>query len=269
MRPYTLGFDVLCIVLASYMTWKQVYTYFENDDFSEISFKRFEDGSAYNYPTFTICLEDNNLQQIYRTSHVKTKQCCPEDALSISAICPHGCRARKDNNKLILLNKTIKEICPLHNEPRHSLNFDSHLPIDCDYPPMLDNSEANTYEVNDQSLTIDSLGLSPPLTLDNGDISSTIANENFLANDYLAPSLPPPFNADVFKGQFRDGLEGERDENSAELFRKRRFAPYDDYHPYKKDEDFDLASWQGHPGEDVIVIQKDNKSFVIAAEHYH
>ena len=101
MRPYTLGFDVLCIVLASYMTWKQVYTYFENDDFSEISFKRFEDGSAYNYPTFTICLEDNNLQQIYKTSHVKTKQCCPEDVLSKSAICPHGCRARKDNNKFM------------------------------------------------------------------------------------------------------------------------------------------------------------------------
>ena len=55
---FTFAFDCICIVLAGYMTWKQVNTYLQNEDFSEIYFQRFTDGTAYNYPTYTICLED-------------------------------------------------------------------------------------------------------------------------------------------------------------------------------------------------------------------
>ena len=74
MAVCTLAFDFICIILAAYMTWKQVNIYLKNEDFSEISFKRFTEGTGYHYPTYTICLEDSNLQQIYRTTEIKTKK---------------------------------------------------------------------------------------------------------------------------------------------------------------------------------------------------
>ena len=110
------AFDCICVILAVYMTWKQLLIYFQNEDFSEISFKRFTDGTGYNYPTYTICLEDNNLQQIFLTTKVKTKRNCPEDDISISKLCPNGCYLNRENDKLNILNKTIEESCHEQNE---------------------------------------------------------------------------------------------------------------------------------------------------------
>ena len=130
MAVYTLAFDFICIVLAAYMTWKQVNIYLKNEDFSEISFKRFTEGTGYHYPTYTICLEDSNLQQIYRTTGIKTKKNCPEDRFSQSSLCPYGCYITKENENLIIWNKTDKERCP-----KEAQSFQTLGPP---FPPFLD-----------------------------------------------------------------------------------------------------------------------------------
>ena len=136
MQSFIFAFDFICIILAGYMSWKQVHTYLQNDDFSEISFEAFSDGTLYNYPTYTICLEDNNLQQLYKTVQVKTHKNCSEDTLS--STCPYGCYIKKENEKLMILNKTNEEKCiitgPL-NQYQDPFITDDLMPQDFDYVP--------------------------------------------------------------------------------------------------------------------------------------
>ena len=172
MPTFTLAFDFICILLAGYMTWKQMDIYFQNEDFSEISFQSFTDGTAYNYPTYTICLEDNNLRQIYQSVSVKTKKDCPEDKHSTFPLCPNGCNVKEENRKLIIFNKTKENRCieqnqfstisddaPMHgfafsflkDDPMtHSLNYDSP---DAANKPALDNLGAEIENAKNEQLT--------------------------------------------------------------------------------------------------------------------
>ena len=52
----TILFNVFCFILLGYTVGLQVERYFRNEDVSTISFKSFKDNE---YPTYTICLEDN------------------------------------------------------------------------------------------------------------------------------------------------------------------------------------------------------------------
>ena len=52
----TILFNAFCFILLGYTVGLQVERYFKNEDVSTISFKSFERNE---YPTYTICLEDN------------------------------------------------------------------------------------------------------------------------------------------------------------------------------------------------------------------
>ena len=52
----TILFNVFCFILLGYTVGLQVERYFRNEDVSTISFTSFKENE---YPTYTICLEDN------------------------------------------------------------------------------------------------------------------------------------------------------------------------------------------------------------------
>ena len=52
-------FVALCILLAGYMTAKEILRYFRNDDMSTISYRNFASSSKDKYPTFSICFMGN------------------------------------------------------------------------------------------------------------------------------------------------------------------------------------------------------------------
>ena len=56
-------------------------------------------------------MKDSNLQQIYRTTNIRTKKNCLEDYHSQSSLCPYGCYITKENENLIIWNKTEQERC--------------------------------------------------------------------------------------------------------------------------------------------------------------
>ena len=207
MPSFTLAFDSICIILAGYMTWKQVYTYLRNEDFSEIAFQRFADGNGYNYPAYTICLEDNNLRQIYRKFKVKTKKDCkneyfvPEDEYQTSSLCPNGCHIKNENDKLIIFNKTIEERCPELDTPA--------FPLDHNY-----------YQDNDYTHPMNQ-GIPPSFGYPSLDTGNEIA----------------------FKRSQNDVKDISRESTSFQLFRKKRFVSLHDLPKNKTD--FDLEYRDG------------------------
>ena len=54
------------------MSYKQVKTYLQNEDFSAISFQKFSDGQTEKFPTYTFCFEDSSIQQMYYKEHIST-----------------------------------------------------------------------------------------------------------------------------------------------------------------------------------------------------
>ena len=64
-KPALGTFNFICIILAGYMTLKQIQIYLENADTSAISFQKFSQGSITMYPTYTICLEDSGRGDMY------------------------------------------------------------------------------------------------------------------------------------------------------------------------------------------------------------
>ena len=55
-RYCTILFNTICFVILGYTIGLQLEKYFKNDDVSTISFKSFRENE---YPTYTVCLEDN------------------------------------------------------------------------------------------------------------------------------------------------------------------------------------------------------------------
>ena len=81
-------------------------TYIKNEDYSDISFRKFaDDSSSEYYPTYTICFEDQSQYHIYKTEHILTGSF--SDSFK-SERCPCGCHVQKERNKLLLVNNT----CP-------------------------------------------------------------------------------------------------------------------------------------------------------------
>ena len=55
-KHFTVLFNAFCFIILGYTIELQVERYFKNEDVSTISFKSFEGNE---YPSYTICLEDN------------------------------------------------------------------------------------------------------------------------------------------------------------------------------------------------------------------
>ena len=83
LRYLLLTCNLICITLAVVYTYLQIKIYFENEDVSSISFRKFENGNEEKYPTYTICFEDSSILQIYKTEPVLTGcriyDGCPEE----------------------------------------------------------------------------------------------------------------------------------------------------------------------------------------------
>ena len=104
---FRLGFDLICVIFAGFYTLQQVFTYIKNEDVSEIAFRKFnDDDSSQNYPTYTICFEDQSQHHIYRTEPIAT---VPESSRIVQERCPCGCYAKKEGNRLFLLNHSCKD----------------------------------------------------------------------------------------------------------------------------------------------------------------
>ena len=106
---FRLGFDFICVVFAIIYTCKQFAFYLDNNDFSKIAFEKFTESSTDSYPTYTICLEDSRLAQIYKKEMVVTHNYY--DHCNISPTCASGCFVVLKNSKLVLINQTIPVSC--------------------------------------------------------------------------------------------------------------------------------------------------------------
>ena len=72
LRYLLLACNLTCITLAVIYTYLQIKIYFDNEDVSSISFRKFENGNEDKYPTYSICFEDSFIIQIYKTEQVLT-----------------------------------------------------------------------------------------------------------------------------------------------------------------------------------------------------
>ena len=125
LPSFALGFDCICIVLAGIYTFQQLYTYVKNEDSSEISFQKFtDDSSSRNYPTYTICFEDQDQHHIYNTEPISTFA-FNQRANFNPERCPCGCHVQREGNRLLLLNQE----CPEHTEIIQDSDFHSMPPI--------------------------------------------------------------------------------------------------------------------------------------------
>ena len=72
LRYFLLACNLACISLAVVYTYLQIKIYFDNEDVSSISFRKFENGNEDKYPTYSICFEDSFIHQIYKQEPVLT-----------------------------------------------------------------------------------------------------------------------------------------------------------------------------------------------------
>ena len=63
-----------CMVLAGYMALTQVFRYLDNDDVSSIGYKIFNESPEDRYPTFSICLYDEQLLYHSRFNEIKLEK---------------------------------------------------------------------------------------------------------------------------------------------------------------------------------------------------
>ena len=73
-QPALGTFNLICIILAGYMTFKQIQIYFDNADTSAISFQRFTEGPIDIYPTYTFCIEDGGRGNMYLSREEEMKK---------------------------------------------------------------------------------------------------------------------------------------------------------------------------------------------------
>ena len=111
---FKLGFDVICTVLAGIYTFQQLYTYVQNEDYSDISFRKFiDDSSSEYYPTYTICFEDQFQHQIYKTDWIGINESyltgSHEKGKFHSKTCPCGCDIEKEHNRIHLVKKGVQK----------------------------------------------------------------------------------------------------------------------------------------------------------------
>ena len=108
MESFKLGFDILCIMLAGIYSLQQLFTYIKNEDYSDISFRKFaDDASSKFYPTYTICFEDQSQDHIYKTEPIYSGAF--NDRPHTSRTCPCGCHVQKELNRLFLVNNTCQD----------------------------------------------------------------------------------------------------------------------------------------------------------------
>ena len=55
-NAFFLGFEGFCIMMAVYMTYKQLIMFYQNEDFSQIFIEKFTDGPNDKYPTYKFVL---------------------------------------------------------------------------------------------------------------------------------------------------------------------------------------------------------------------
>ena len=99
-NAFFLGFEGFCIMMAVYMTYKQLIMFYQNEDFSQIFIEKFTDGPNDKYPTYTICFNDNFEEQIYTKKHITTA------ITYYSGAFPYGRRIIIEENKLVVMNRT-------------------------------------------------------------------------------------------------------------------------------------------------------------------
>ena len=131
-QSFVLGFDCVCIMMALYMTYEQIQTYYDNEDFSQISFKKFTDGPNDKYPTYTICFADNYLRQLYKNEFITTSNLFWSDEF------PYGRRIAVEGNKLIIWknanpNEMMSKFLPAKNSRSVSNEFEKELETDREY----------------------------------------------------------------------------------------------------------------------------------------
>ena len=180
LPSFALGFDFICIVLAGIYTFQQLYTYVKNEDVSEISFQKFtDDSSSRNYPTYTICFEDQEQHHIYNTETILT---FAFDQMAFTKFnpkrCPCGCHVQREGNRLRLL----KQECPEHSEDIH----ESYLQ---NLPDLYDeNGNPNPYYSQDHTSGGDHSSYDPgfPSIHDNAHFDSSASGDSILASGNIA-----------------------------------------------------------------------------------
>ena len=109
------------------MSYKQVKTYLQNEDFSAISFQKFSDGQTEKFPTYTFCFEDSSIQQMYYKEHISTS--FEFVGRYGSKKCPYGCLAKIHEEKLRLLNRTYDDqnlLYDMEDGDENMPSFNSH-----------------------------------------------------------------------------------------------------------------------------------------------
>ena len=134
IRPIaTTIFNCFCLILAVYMTIKQINTYLSNDDESVISFEDIKETSSEDFATYTICLLMDNGAGMYK-----------RDELIYSAFNWNGPGQSKfmlelEGNKLIVLNKSEVKDRGQHWGTSNETNFfydPLFNPSRCDFGEM-------------------------------------------------------------------------------------------------------------------------------------
>ena len=63
VKHIKITFLLVCVLLAGYMTLKESLRYLENSDTSSITFKEFAKSLHDTYPTFSICITDDQSEE--------------------------------------------------------------------------------------------------------------------------------------------------------------------------------------------------------------
>ena len=200
---FRLGYDLICITLAGIYTFQQFYTYVQNDDISEISFRKFtDDSSSENYPTYTICFEDQSQHHIYKTEVVKTTNPNTHSTQFKSKRCPCGCHVRREMNKLLLLNQSCAD--DYQNQNCSELQTATANP----YPlPQLYDEHGN-------------MNIIPGLDYMSGE------DHSFPSWDYGLHSHAPSFPSDDHNDSMDDNIDPNLKNNNFSSYHDT-FLPYD------------------------------------------
>ena len=284
MPSIKLGFDLICITLAGIYTFQQFYTYVQNGDYSEISFRKFtDDSTSENYPTYTICFEDQSQHHIYKTEVVKTTNPFTHSTKWKSDRCQCGCHVQKEGNRLLLL----KQSCPdreqfpefyqsdgsydnplpnLYDEhgnmnnlagigyisgQEHSFHQD-HIP----YPDYGHHSYETSFPSNHQDHSLD-------------DVTNFNWTDNNFSSNHDSFS---PYNSNVSAYESSYPVydlnisSNETDPDTNDINFETYFPSVDYWESEEsQDVDFDLNSEINH---EMIVVTRRNKTYIVSPEQY-
>ena len=151
-KPALHTFNFICIVLAGYMTFKQIQSYFDNADTSAISFQRFTEGPIDIYPTYTFCIEDGGRGNMYLSREDEIDKSFEKYSNQERLGGQDSYHFNLVDDKLVILPGERPYNCSLHNDEDCSKedNFNMADGLVGTLPPGLMD---RTLDDNDRSIT--------------------------------------------------------------------------------------------------------------------